>query len=77
MKAKVIIWNGIIDSVLVDQEAADVEIEVVEFDDNYANSHKVEKYVDELKQDPSLFESEHYIKVMSSDNEGDPVAPKY
>lgn len=77
MKAKVIIWNGIIDSVLVDQGAAGVEIEIIEFDDNYAGCHKVEKYVNELKQDPSLFESEHYINVMSSDDEEDTINPKF
>jgi hypothetical protein len=69
MRAKVLIQNGIIETVLVDKEAANVEIEVIEYDDNFDNASEVESYMDELKNNPEFVESENYTLTLPKDDE--------
>ena len=60
MVVKVLLWNGLIETVLVDAEAAKVKVEIIDYDENYANRDKIQEYTEELKANKELSESQNY-----------------
>lgn len=58
VKVKVIIWEGIVTSVLADGE---VDVEIVDIDKDYDDYPDLEKYEEELRSDPDLKEQEYTV----------------
>jgi len=71
MKVKIIIIDGIIETCLVDNEAVDAEVEVVESDKNMFGNDKIEDYIEELYENKELVESKNFDITRASDEDED------
>jgi len=69
MKAEIIIRDGIIESCLVDQEAINLEIEIVEIDKNLCGNDKVVDYAESLYDNKTLFGSKSYTIFRAADQQ--------
>lgn len=61
MKVKVMIIDGIIDSVLMDNEAinANIDVEIVDYDKNSGNSDRLEEEFREVGMSNGLYNVNH------------------
>lgn len=63
MKLKVIIRDGIVESVLTDDPKIPVEVQIVDIDDDYEDFEELRKYAEELYDDPAYEEVPVYYEV--------------
>lgn len=69
IRVKVIINDGVACGVLAD---GDVDVEIVDVDRDYEDADALEKYEEELRNDPSLKELDYTVAHFNGDGEADP-----
>ena len=71
MKIKVIIVDGIIDSVRADAEAvnADVEVEIVDFDKNFGDAELLDDEFNTAGMEPILYEVKRCEPLVITDSD--------
>ena len=69
MKIKVIIYNGIVDSVLADEQAKEVDVEIVDLDKDYEDYDELEEYTQKLHNDESLQEIGYSVARFGEDED--------
>lgn len=69
MKIKVIIYGGIVDSVLADEQAKEVDVEIVDLDKDYEDYDELEEYTQKLHNDESLQEIGYSVARFGEDED--------
>ena len=69
MKIKVIIYGGIVDSVLADEQAKEVDVEIVDLDKDYEDYDELEEYTQKLHNDESLQEIWYSVAHFGEDED--------
>lgn len=69
MKIKVIIYGGIVDSVLADEQAKEVDVEIVDLDKDYEDYDELEEYTQKLHNDESLQEIGYSVAHFGEDED--------